>query len=109
MEGLLVVPTRLCTGARLAVHCDQSAALSCLEKETRLQQFEVNAARASVSGVGLTAYANDGVARNVIRVTCMDCDGELAGAFLKDVVVVRAAHLESRRRLEAGCSGTWRP
>jgi len=78
MDGLLVVPTPLCTDTRLAVLCDQSAAPGCLEKRTRLQHFEVDAVRSCVSGEGLTAYANDGVARNVIRVTCMDSDGELA-------------------------------
>jgi len=78
MEGLLVVPTRLCAGTRLAVLCDQSAALAYLEKVTRLQRFQVDAARCSVTGKGLTVYANDGVARNVIRVTCMGSDGELA-------------------------------
>jgi len=78
MEGLLVVPTPLCTNTRLDVLCDQSAALGCLENRTRLQHFEVDAGRSSVTGNGLTAYANDGVARNVIRVTCMDSDGGLA-------------------------------
>jgi len=78
MEGLLAVPTRPCTGKRSAVLCDLSAALTSLEEGTRLQQFEVDAARSSVTGNGLTVYANDGVARNVIRVACMDSDGELA-------------------------------
>jgi len=88
MEGLMAVPTRLCTGTRLAVLCDLSSGLTCLEGATRLQHFEVDAARSSVAGNGLASYANDGVARNVIRMTCMDSDGELAGwATLEDADV----------------------
>jgi len=64
MEGLLAVPTRLCSSTRSTVLCDLSDALACLEKGTRFQRFEVDAARCSVTGNGLTAYAN---ARNVIR------------------------------------------
>jgi len=78
VKGLLAVPTWLCTGTRSAVVCDLSATLACMEGATRLERFEMDATRCSVSGEGLTTYANDGAARNVIRVTCMDRDGKLA-------------------------------
>jgi len=88
MEGLLTVPTRLCTATRSAVVCDMSAAWTCLEVGTRLQHFEVDASRSSVSGDGLTAFAKGRAARNVIRVTCMDSHGEKAGwAGLEDAEV----------------------
>jgi len=88
MEGLLAVSTRICPGTRLAVLCDLSAALACLERATRLRRFELDAARSSVSGEGLAAFVKGGAARNVIRVTCMDSDGESAGwATLQDADV----------------------
>jgi len=88
MEGLLAVPTRLCTGTRVAVLCDLSSTLAALEEGTRLQQFEVDAARSSVSGDGLASFAKGGKARNVIQVTCMGMDGLLVdGAYLEDAHV----------------------
>jgi len=86
--GLLAFPTRLCTGTRSAVACDLSTAWASLEEGTRLQRFEVDAARSSVSGVGLTTFAKGGAARNIIRVTCMDINGDLAEwATLEDADV----------------------
>ena len=88
MEGLLTAPTRFCTGTRSAVLCDLSSALAYLEGGTRLQQFEVDTARSKLSGNGLDTFAKGGAARNIIRVTCMDNEGELADwATLEDVGV----------------------
>jgi len=78
MEGLLAVRSRLCKGTRLTVLCDMAAALACLEEGTRLQHFEVDAARSSASGDGLIEFAEGGAAHNVIEVTCRDRDGMLA-------------------------------
>jgi len=87
-EGLLAFPTRVCAGTRSAVVCDFSAAWACLKEGTRLQQFELDAARSSVSGEGLTVFVKGGAARNVIRVTCMDINGDLAyWATLEDADV----------------------
>ena len=52
----------------------RGSALARLEEGTRLQQFEVDAARSSASGDGLSP----GPARNVIQVSCMDTDVLLA-------------------------------
>jgi len=88
MKALLVVPTRLCTGTRLAVRCDLPAALACLEDGTQLQRFEVDAAQSSASGGGLVACVRGGAAHNVILVTCRDSGGMLADwATLEDADV----------------------
>jgi len=88
MRGLLSVPTQLCTGTRLALLCDLPSGLACLEGATRIQEFEVDAARSSVSGLGLSSFGKGGAVRNVIVVTCMDRHGELADwATLEDADV----------------------
>jgi len=88
MEGLLAVPTRLCTGTRSAVLCNLPAAVAGLEGGTRFQHFELDAARCSVSVDSLTTFVKGEAARNVLRVTCIDCDGELADwATLEDADV----------------------
>jgi len=78
MEGLLAVPSRVCTDTRLAVLCHLPSVWTSVEETTRLQRFQVNAARCVVSGVGLVAFVRDEAARNVIDVRCAGMEGKLA-------------------------------
>jgi len=88
MEGLLAVSSRLCTGTHLAVLGNLSSALACLEKGTRLQQFQVDVGRSDTCGDGLATFAKGEGARNVFQVTCRDSDGLLADwATLEDTNV----------------------
>lgn len=87
-EGLLGVSTRLCTGTRMAVFCGLPAAWTRVEECTRVQHFEVDAARCCASGLGLATFATGAGAGNVIQVTCKDTHGWLAEwVTLEDVHV----------------------